>query len=61
MLSYFKADSESLLKELLSDSVNENKVKSYINKGVDINAIDDRGKTILFNLLLRKNSIQLNF
>lgn len=61
MLSYFKADSESLLKELLSDSVNENKVKSYINKGVDINAIDDRGKTILFQLAFKKNSIQLNF
>ncbi|PWE22120.1 hypothetical protein DF188_03135 [Aliarcobacter skirrowii] len=61
MLSYFKADSESLLKELLSDSVNENKVKSYINKGVDINAIDDRGKTILFQLAFKKkfNSIKL--
>lgn len=61
MLSYFKADREALLRELLLDNANEDKIKKLIAKGVDINSVDERGKTILFYLVFKKkfNSIKL--
>lgn len=54
MLSFFKADEDSFLTELLSSNINIDKIKKYINKGVNINSVDEKGRTILFTLANKK-------
>lgn len=54
MLSFFRADEESFLKELMSDKIDIDKIQKYVKKGVNINEQDDKGRTILFSLANRK-------
>ncbi|RBQ32711.1 hypothetical protein CRU92_03065 [Arcobacter sp. FW59] len=54
MLSFFKADEDSFFKELMSSKIDVNKLKKYIDKGVDINFTDEKGRTVLFELANKK-------
>lgn len=71
MLGMFKGDNtEALHKELLKNYIDEKKVQSLINSGVDINKKDAKGRTLLFELaakrriesikILIKNGIDIN-
>lgn len=71
MLAMFKGDSaQSLHKELLKNYVDEKKVQTLIDSGVNINRRDSKGRTLLFELsskrriesikILIKNGIDIN-
>lgn len=70
MFSFFKVNEDLFYKELLSDNLDVNKIQKYIDKGVDLNKKDDKGRTILFHLaskrklealkILLKNGANLN-
>ncbi len=72
MLNFLKGNSEeSLIKELLKEPIDVSKVQKLINSGQNINEIDEKGRTILFELvakkkinaikILLKNGIDINF
>lgn len=54
MLSFFKSDKESYLKELMSAKPDKDKLKSYLKKGIDINEKDEKGRNVLFTLATNK-------
>lgn len=56
MLSMFESDEKIILKkELLKDSLNENKVQKLLDSGkIDINNRDSKGKTLIFELVNKK-------
>jgi ankyrin repeat protein len=71
MLGMFKTDSvESLHKELMKNYIDEKKIQSLIDSGVNINRRDAKGRTLLFELsakrriesikILIKNGIEIN-
>lgn len=71
MLGMFKGDNtETLHKELLKNYIDEKKIQSLIDSGVDINKKDAKGRTLLFELaakrriesikILIKNGIDIN-
>jgi ankyrin repeat protein len=70
VFGFFKVSEELFYKELLSENLDINKIQKYIDKGVDLNKKDEKGRTILFMLsakrkmdaikILLKNSINLN-
>ncbi len=71
MLGMFKADGvETLHKELMKNYVDEKKVQSLIDSGININRRDAKGRTLLFELsakrriesikILIKNGIDIN-
>lgn len=71
MLSMFKGDSaQALQKELMKNYVDEKKVQTLIDSGVNINRRDSKGRTLLFDLaskrriesikILIKNGIDIN-
>ncbi len=71
MLGIFKGDSAELLKkELMRNYIDEKKIQELIDKGVNINRKDARGRTLLFDLsvkrriesikILIKNGIDVN-
>jgi ankyrin repeat protein len=71
MLGIFKSDSVELLKkELMRNYIDENKVQGLIDKGININRRDAKGRTLLFELsakrriesikILIKNGIDVN-
>lgn len=55
MFKFFKnSTNESFQKELFSDNININKIQKDIDKGIDINTIDEDGRTLLFSLCVKK-------
>jgi len=55
MFQLFKNSSfESFQKELLNDNINVNKIQKDIDSGIDINSVDENGRTILFSLCAKK-------
>lgn len=71
MINFFKTDdSTQLHKELLKDYLNEGKIQKIIDSGININKKDDKGRTLLFELvrkkriesikILIKNAIEIN-
>ncbi len=55
MFNLFKnSTNESFQKELFSDDININKIQKDIDKGIDINTIDEDGRTLLFSLCVKK-------
>jgi ankyrin repeat protein len=70
VFKFFKVSEELFYKELLSDNLDVNKIEKYIEKGIDLNKKDEKGKTILFHLvakrkldaikILLKNGININ-
>jgi len=52
MLNMFKTDGvESLHKELLKNYIDEKKIQTLIDSGVNINRRDAKGRTLLFEKL----------
>ena len=71
MLNMFKTDGvEALHKELLKNYIDEKKIQSLIDSGLNINRRDEKGRTLLFQLaakrriesikILIKNGIDIN-
>jgi ankyrin repeat protein len=70
VLRFFKISEDLFYKELLSDNLDVNKIQKHIDKGIELNKIDEKGRSILFNLvakrkidairILLKNKIDLN-
>ena len=70
MFGFFKVSEDLFYKELLSDDIDINKIQKYIEKGIDINKKDEKGRSILFMLsakrkidairILLKNNININ-
>ncbi|MGB5792383.1 ankyrin repeat domain-containing protein [Poseidonibacter sp.] len=55
MLKMFKADDNEIFrKELLKEEINTDKIQKLIDKGIDINKQDDKGRSIIFTLVARK-------
>ena len=55
MFNLFKSSTnESFQKALFSDDININKIQKDIDKGIDINTIDEDGRTFLFSLCVKK-------
>jgi ankyrin repeat protein len=55
MFNLFKnSTNESFEKELFSENININKIQKDIDNGIEINTIDEKGRTILFSLCVRK-------
>jgi ankyrin repeat protein len=70
VFGFFKVSEDLFYKELLSDDIDINKIQKYIEKGIDINKKDEKGRSILFILsakrkidairILLKNNININ-
>ena len=70
MFGFFKVSEDLFYKELLSDDIDINKIQKYIEKGIDINKKDEKGRSILFMLsakrkidairILIKNNVKIN-
>jgi len=55
MFKFFKnSTNESFQKELFSENIDINKIQEDIDNGIDINSLDENGKTILFSLCAKK-------
>ena len=54
MFGFFKVSEDLFYKELLSDDIDINKIQKYIEKGIDINKKDEKGRTILFMLSAKR-------
>ena len=54
MFNFFKVNEELFYKELISDNIDLNKIQKYINRGIDLNRRDEKGKTILFQLAAKR-------
>ena len=54
MFKFFKANEELFFNELLSDNIDVNKVQKYLDKNIDLNKKDEKGKTILFTLVAKR-------
>ena len=55
MFNLFKSDdSTTLQKELMKDYLNEDKIQKLIDSGLDINVVDEKGRTILFELVHKR-------
>lgn len=55
MFNLFRSDdSSSLQKELMKDYINEDKIQKLIDSGLNINETDEKGRTILFELVQKR-------
>ena len=54
MFRFFKVNEDLFYKELLSDNLDVNKIQKYIDKGIDLNKKDEKGRTILFLLASKR-------
>lgn len=54
MFSFFKVNEQSFYNELFKDKIDTNKIQKYIQKGVDLNKKDEKGRTVLYNLALKR-------
>ena len=54
MFGFFKVSEDLFYKELLSDDIDINKIQKYIEKGIDINKKDEKGRSILFMLSAKR-------
>ena len=54
MFGFFKINEDLFYKELLSDNIDVDKIQKYINKGINLNKKDEKGRTILFTLVAKK-------
>ena len=61
MFGFFKVSEDLLLKELLAENIDIEKIQKYIDKGVNLNNKDERGRTILYPLVAKKklNAIKI--
>lgn len=57
MFNLFKQDNaQSFEKELMKDYINESKIQKIIDSGININSKDEKGRTILFKLALKRRT-----
>ena len=61
MFGFFKINEDLFYKELLSDDIDTDKIQKYINKGIDLNKKDEKGRTILFTLVIKKKLEAIKF
>lgn len=55
MIKLFKgSDNETFQKELLKNDIDPNKIQKLIGGGIDINQRDEKGRTVLFNLVAKR-------
>jgi len=54
VFNFFKVNEELFFKELLSDNIDLYKIQKYIDRGIDINKRDEKGRTILFQLAAKR-------
>jgi ankyrin repeat protein len=55
MIGFLKVDiNEKLKKELFKDYINESKIKKLIDGGADIDQVDSKGRTLLFELAKKR-------
>ena len=54
MFGFFKINEDLFYKELLSDNIDIDKIQKLINKGINLNKRDEKGRTILFTLVAKK-------
>ena len=54
VFSFFKISEDLFLKELLSEDLDRNKIQKYIDKGIDLNKRDEKGRTILYSLVAKR-------
>jgi ankyrin repeat protein len=54
VFGFFKVREDLFYKELLSDDIDINKIQKYIEKGIDINKKDEKGRSILFMLSAKR-------
>src|SRR5574344_610332 len=55
VLGFFRADEDAFVKELMSSNINIDKLKKYIEKDVNINTVDEKGRNYLFFFAYKKN------
>ena len=54
MFGFFKINEDLFYKELLLDNIDVDKIQKLINKGINLNKRDEKGRTILFTLVAKK-------
>ncbi|MDZ7817695.1 MAG: ankyrin repeat domain-containing protein [Aliarcobacter sp.] len=54
MFSFFKISEDLFQKELLSENIDRNKIQKFIDRGIDLNKKDDKGRTILYPLVAKR-------
>jgi ankyrin repeat protein len=54
VFGFFKVNEELFYKELLSDDIDINKIQKYIEKGININKKDEKGRSVLFMLSAKR-------
>ncbi|MGD9624028.1 MAG: ankyrin repeat domain-containing protein [Arcobacter sp.] len=54
MFNLFKVNEDLFYKELFSENLDVNKIQRYINRGIDLNKKDEKGRTVLFSLSAKK-------
>lgn len=62
MLNLFKQDvTDNFQKELLKNYINVEKVQKLIDNGADIHKLNEKGQTLLFELVKKEELSQLEF
>jgi ankyrin repeat protein len=61
VFGFFKINEDSFYKELLSDNIDTDKLKKYIDKGIDFNKKDEKGRTFLFTLVTGRKLEAIKF
>lgn len=61
MLKLFKNSEDNLLKELLKDNLDVKKIDRIIDSGIDLNSLDEKGRTILFPLVSKRKVEALRY
>ncbi|QKF78780.1 ankyrin repeat domain-containing protein [Arcobacter defluvii] len=54
MFNFFKVNEDLFYKELFSENLDVSKIQRYINRGIDLNKKDEKGRSILFSLVAKK-------
>ncbi len=54
MFRLFKINEDLFFKELLSENIDSSKIQKYIDKGIDLNKKDEKGRTILYPLVAKR-------
>jgi ankyrin repeat protein len=54
VFNFFKSSENAFYAELLKDNIDVKKIQKYIDKGIDLNKLDEKGRTILFSLVEKR-------
>ena len=61
MFNFFKVNEDLFYKELFSENLDVDKLQRYINRGIDINKKDEKGRSILFSLAAKRKLDAIRF